>query len=112
MTEPPGDTETAQQALRHLRLAALIEGCTLVALVCIAVPLKHLAGIPVVSAILGPVHGIAFVAYIWLIVSTCHDLGWNRGELARLLVPAFIPFGTFFNIGFLRRKAAALPAAG
>lgn len=105
MTDTPSGTETAQQALRHLRLAALIEGCTLAALVCIAVPLKHLAGIPVVSAILGPVHGMAFVAYVWLIFSTRSQLGWTTGEMARLLIPAFIPSGTFFNIGFLRRKA-------
>ncbi|MBS4048828.1 MAG: DUF3817 domain-containing protein [Alphaproteobacteria bacterium] len=91
-----------------MRIAALIEGCTLVTLVCIAAPLKHLAGIPTASAILGPVHGIAFVAYIWLIFSTRRELGWTTGDLARLLVPAFIPFGTFFNVGFLNRKADAL----
>lgn len=102
------ETIPARQSLRQLRLAALIEGCTLVTLVCIAAPLKHLAGIPTASAILGPVHGIAFVAYIWLIFSTRRELGWTTGDLARLLVPAFIPFGTFFNIGFLNRKADAL----
>lgn len=104
------ETTPARQSLRHLRLAALIEGCTLAILVCIAAPLKHLAGIPTASAILGPVHGIAFVAYVWLIFSTRRELGWTTGDLARLLVPAFIPFGTFFNVGFLNRKAAALQA--
>lgn len=67
-----------------------------------------LAGIPVVSAIMGPVHGIAFVAYIWLIFSTRRELGWTTRELARLLIPAFIPFGTFFNVSFLNRKSVAL----
>ncbi len=98
----------ALQSLRDLRRAALIEGCTLVALVCVAVPLKHLAGIPAATAIMGPVHGIAFIAYVWLIFSTRRDLGWTSGDLVRLLVPAFIPFGTFFNVGFLNRKAVAL----
>jgi integral membrane protein len=97
----------AQQSLRHLRRAALIEGCTLVTLVCIAAPLKHFGDIPAVSAILGPIHGVAFVAYVWLIFSTRSQLGWSASEMARLLIPAFIPFGTFFNIGFLNRKAAA-----
>jgi integral membrane protein len=98
----------ARQSLCHLRRAALIEGCTLVALVCLAVPLKHLAGLPAAAAIIGPIHGIAFVAYVWLIFSTRRDLGWTTGDLARLLVPAFLPFGTFFNVGFLNRKAVAL----
>jgi integral membrane protein len=108
MTETPRNSEIAQQSLRHLRHAALIEGCTLVTLVCIAAPLKHLGSIPTASAIMGPIHGIAFIAYVWLIISTRRDLGWTPGELARLLVPAFIPFGTFFNVGFLNRKAVAL----
>ncbi len=108
MTETPGNTEIAQQSLRHLRHAAVIEGCTLVTLVCIAVPLKHLAGIPAATAIMGPIHGIAFIAYVWLIFSTRRDLGWTTRDLMRLLVPAFIPFGTFFNVGFLNRKAVAL----
>lgn len=108
MTETPGKSEIAQQSLCHLRRAALIEGCTLVTLVCIAVPLKHLGGLPTATAIMGPIHGIAFVAYVWLIFSTRRDLGWTTGDLARLLVPAFIPFGTFFNVGFLNRKAVAL----
>lgn len=102
------ETALAPQSLRQLRIAALIEGCTLVTLICIAAPLKHLAGIPVASAIMGPVHGIAFVAYVWLIFSTRRELGWSTGEIARLLIPAFIPFGTFFNVGFLNRKGAAL----
>lgn len=81
-------------------------------LVCIAAPLKHLAGIPTVSAIMGPIHGIAFVAYIWLMFSTRSQLGWTTGEMLRLLVPAFIPSGTFFNVAFLRRKAVKLDALG
>lgn len=107
--DPPRDSRAvAMQALRHLRLAALIEGTTLATLVCIAMPLKYAAGIPQATAIMGPVHGIAFVAYVWLIVSTRADLHWRGAELARLLIPAFIPFGTFFNVGFLNRKAASL----
>lgn len=102
------ETTPARQSLRQLRLAALIEGCTLVTPVCIAAPLKHLAGIPAASAIMGPIHGIAFVAYVWLIISTRHELGWINSELAWLLVTALIPFGTFFNVGFLNRKAAVL----
>lgn len=105
-----GTMTAARQALRQLRSAALIEGCTLAILICIAVPLKHLAGIPAATAIVGPIHGIAFVAYVWLIVSTRDQLGWSRAETMRLLLPAFIPFGTFFNVGFLNRKDATLAA--
>lgn len=112
ISDTSGPSALVQEALRHLRMAAMIEGCTLAVLVCIAAPLKHLAGIPTVSAIMGPVHGIAFVAYVWLIFSTRCQLGWTTGETLRLLVPAFIPFGTFFNVTFLRRKGLSLDAPG
>ena len=48
-------------------------------LVCIAVPLKHTFGVPQATAIMGPIHGVAFV-----------------------------PFGAFFNVGWLKRREAAL----
>lgn len=105
-----GTMTEARQALRQLRAAALIEGCTLVMLICIAVPLKHLGGIPAATAIMGPIHGIAFVAYAWLIFSTRAQLGWTGAETVRLLLPAFLPFGTFFNVVFLSRKDATLAA--
>lgn len=108
MTDPSTLTPTAASAriaLRQLRHAALIEGCTLVVLVCLGMPLKHLGGIPQATAILGPIHGIAFIAYLWLVFSSRGLLGWTGAEMARLVIPAFIPFGTFFNIGFLRRRS-------
>lgn len=107
-----GTVSMAQAALRQIRIAALIEGTTLVALVCIGVPLKYGAGIPAVTTVLGPVHGVAFVAYLWLVFSTRAEIGWRRAELARLAVPAFIPFGTFFNMPFLRRKQAQISRPG
>lgn len=111
MTDTSGtsgqNAELARQALRHLRIGALIEGTTLVTLVCIAMPLKYGAGITQATAIMGPIHGIAFVAYVWLIFSTRAELKWSNADFARLFIPAFIPFGTFFNVGFLKRRAEA-----
>ena len=48
-----------RNALRNLQYLSLLEATTLVVLVCVAVPLKHLAGYPVAVSIMGPVHGIA-----------------------------------------------------
>ena len=100
--------------LRRLRFASLFEGATLGVLVCVAVPLKHLAGVPVAIAIMGPIHGIAFIVYVWLSIyvlsggSVLSGGDWRRADAARLLVPAFIPFGALYTIGFLRAKEAAL----
>lgn len=102
--------EVEQAQLRRLRVVSLIEGTTLVLLVCIGAPLKHLAGWPTVSSILGPVHGLVFLAYLWTVVETVSGGGWSGREIARLVAVAFVPFGSFTNGSFLKRKAASFTA--
>ncbi len=51
--------------LRRLEFASLIEGSTLVILVFVAVPLRHLAGWRGATAAMGRVHGLAFLIYLW-----------------------------------------------
>ena len=113
MNAMPGDPtrEDIEQAqLRRLHAVSWIEGTTLATLVCIAVPLKHLAGWPLVSSALGPVHGLAFLAYLWTVVETVSGGGWSKREIARLVAVAFVPFGGFTNGSLLRRKAASFAA--
>ena len=98
------------RSMRRLRIAALIEGTTLVALTGIAVPLKHLADVPVAVSVLGPLHGMAFIAYLWLVAATVSDGGWSRREICVTVVSSLVPFGAFLAAGLLKRKAAALAA--
>lgn len=83
-----------------------MEGSTLVLLVFVAMPLKHLAGWPAVVTVLGPVHGLAFLFYVLTAIETVVAGGWTRGEIARLALTAFIPFGGIANLPFLLRKDA------
>lgn len=94
--------------LKRLELFSIIEATTLVLLVCVAVPLKHVYDWPLGSRILGPVHGIAFLAYSWTVLQTVAAGGWRRRDITRLLVVAFLPFAGYFNIAWLRRKSEAL----
>jgi integral membrane protein len=91
-----------------LRAVALIEGGTLIALVLVAVPLKRLAGFDGAVTIIGPVHGAAFLVYLYAVVEA-----WGAGELtgwlaARALAAAMVPFGTWLNDRALSRRAAVL----
>lgn len=97
----------------RLRHAALCEGATLVLLLAVAVPLKHLAGHAGVVSVMGPVHGMAFLYYLWTITSNVSAEDWTRTEVAQLIGCAMLPFGAWFSIGLIRRKAAAIarPAA-
>ncbi|MFD0391245.1 DUF3817 domain-containing protein [Tistrella bauzanensis] len=92
--------------LRRLRLASMIEGTTLVLLICVAVPLKHLWGVPEATRIMGPIHGLAFLAYLWVVTTVLSAGGWRRGEAVWLVLAAFIPFGAITVAILLRRKGA------
>jgi integral membrane protein len=96
-----------QTQLRQLTIASLLEATTLLVLVFVAVPLKHVAGLPLATAIVGPIHGLAFLFYLWTVFDTVTEGGWTRAETARLVATAFVPFGGFFNLPLLRRKQLA-----
>lgn len=94
--------------LRRLEILSIVEATTLVLLVCVAVPLKHLFAWPIGSQILGPVHGLAFLVYGWTALQTVAGGGWRGREVVRLFIVAFVPFAGYFNIAWLRRRAEAL----
>lgn len=100
------DLERTQ--LKRLEALSIIEATTLVLLVFIAVPLRHLWGWPYGSKLLGPIHGIAFLAYIWTAIQTVAGGGWHQREVVRLLLVAFVPFGGYANIRWLRERARTI----
>ncbi len=87
-----------------LRIVALIEAVAFLLLLFVAVPLKHLAGIPEPVLILGPVHGIAFLAYVWLIGREAVERGWPSGRAIRLAIAGLIPLAPFFIVRSLRSE--------
>jgi integral membrane protein len=97
-------SDTHLYRLRHLRLASLAEGATMLLLLLVAVPLKRMADLPLAVSIMGPLHGFAFVIYGFMVPRA---LFWRRvtlTEAAQLFVAAFIPFGAYMLGGLFRRK--------
>ena len=105
---PPGDPA----AWIALRAASLVEAGTLAALFLIAVPMKHLAGISVATQVMGPIHGAAFLFYIWALLQATSQGGWRAMEVARMLLVACIPLAGFLNQPWLARKLRALHERG
>ena len=95
--------------LRYLRLCALLESTTLLLLLGVAVPLKHLAAWPLGVSIMGPIHGAAFVLYVWRLSTTASYAAWPARLTARLLVAALIPFGGLLVARYLRQQKEAQP---
>ena len=97
-------------SLKFLRRAGLIEGVTTLALFFVAMPLKYMFGFPSAVSIMGAIHGVAFLGYLIAMLMAVSGKGWSLLEIARTFFAAVIPFGTFLNDGFLKRKQDALAA--
>lgn len=93
-------------SLRLLRLSALAEAATLLVLLCLAVPLKYLADVPAATRVVGPVHGMAFLAFVWVIIQSLSAGEISARDAVRLLVGAFIPFGGVVNERWLATRGA------
>jgi integral membrane protein len=91
-----------------LRVASLLEAATLAALVLIAVPMKYLANIGVATRIMGPIHGAAFLFYLWALLQMTSIGGWRPVEVLRMFLVACIPLAGFLNQPWLTRKLRAL----
>jgi integral membrane protein len=102
--DAPQPAQSSQ--LRTLRIASALEACSLVVLLFIAVPLKHLGGWPQATSFMGPLHGLTFLFYLYMVVETVSAGDWTWRETARLILVAFIPFGGFTNLAWLKRRAS------
>ncbi len=100
----------SMNGLKWIWLACLLEGGTLILLVCVAVPIKYGMEYPAFTSVMGPIHGFAFLSYIWLLIRTSSERNWPSGDIAKLFVMAMVPFGVLISERFFRRQAAPLSA--
>ncbi|EFK56153.1 DUF3817 domain-containing protein [Sphingobacterium spiritivorum] len=81
----------------RLRLLALLEGFSLLILVFIAVPLKYIFHDPDWVRLIGPVHGVLFLLFIFNTLRVGVEENWKFKETTwKVLIACIIPFGTFY----------------
>ncbi len=80
----------------RLRIAALIEGVTCIALYLIAMPLKYGAGIESAVRIPGMIHGVFFIAYLLLLLPVFKQQKWSFSTLLICGLASVVPFMTFW----------------
>lgn len=84
-------------SIGRLRLIAYLEGISLLILIFIAVPLKYGMDDPTYTKILGPVHGVLFLLFIFNTLSVGIEYQWRFRETTwKVILACFIPFGTFY----------------
>lgn len=89
--------------MRTLRWVAPIEATTFLALL-VASYIKHQGDGATGVSILGPIHGILFLAFVWLVLALRREQGWSTATTAWLLVGAVVPFGGYVVDWWLLRQ--------
>ncbi|MVM38265.1 DUF3817 domain-containing protein [Spirosoma sp. HMF3257] len=81
----------------RLRLLGLLEGISLLLLIGIAVPAKHIFGDPTLVKAIGPVHGILFLLFVFNTISVGVEYQWKfKTTTWKVLLACLVPFGTFY----------------
>lgn len=82
-------------ALLRYRVMAYVTGVLLIGLVCVGVPLKYLAGEPIVVETIGQAHGIMYMVYLVMSYDLGRRCGWPLGRLGLVMLAGTIPFVSF-----------------
>lgn len=93
---------------RSFRLTALAEATSFLALL-VATYVKYGQDEPIGVEILGPVHGLLFVAYVLLALKLASRARWGGRTTVLVLAGAVLPFGGYVVDRWLARRSVGLP---
>jgi integral membrane protein len=79
---------------RWFRLVALVEAISWLALI-VATVVKYAADAPLGVHVLGPIHGVLFLAYVILALEVRRRLSWDGRTLLLVLAESIVPGGGF-----------------
>jgi integral membrane protein len=72
-------------------------------------PLKYLAGKPEMVRIVGMVHGLLFVLYIFNVIQAKIEYDWSKKTMLLSVIASVMPFGPFVADAKLYRDASTAP---
>ena len=91
--------------VKIVRLLAMIEGISLITLLFVAMPLKYHYALPVAVTVVGWVHGMLWIVFLFYVSRASQALNWNDRFLFQLVLSSVIPFGMIFMDRRLKQKS-------
>ena len=91
--------------LRNFGYVALTEATTFLLLLG-ASYMKRAHDEPIGVEILGPIHGILFIAYVVMALALRDQCGWSGKTTLLILLGAVVPFGGYFVDRWLERNTS------
>jgi integral membrane protein len=78
-------------ALLRYRIMAYVVGTGLVILACVGVPLQYAGHNDSIVAIVGPIHGFAYIVYLAVGYDMARRVRWSFRQLLPVVLAGFIP---------------------
>jgi integral membrane protein len=99
----------ATKSVNQFRLVSMLEGVSYLLLLGIAMPVKYLGDEPILVRVIGPIHGVLFIAYI---VALGRAMAGAPAIIPNVraaiyFVASLLPFGAFFVEAQLRKLTRA-----
>ena len=94
--------------LTWLRRAGIAEGISFLLLLCIAMPLKYFFKQPMAVTVVGWIHGILFVAFLFLAWEVKTDRNKSAKWFGTAFLASILPAGTFFFDKKLKQEEAII----
>lgn len=94
--------------IQRFRMTALAEGSSFLILLCIAMPMKYVMGMPRVVTVVGAIHGILFLLYIGQLAKLRNTYQWDNRFSFQAFLASLLPFGPFVFDKYLREKEPLL----
>lgn len=92
------------------RIVALLEAVSFLALLAATIFHRVLDGSDVGVSVLGPIHGMLFLAYVLLALLVREEQGWSVGQTILVLVLSALPFGAVYVHNKMVREPASTTA--
>lgn len=97
-------TETKKQKkMGYFRKIGYLEGASLLILLFIAMPLKHIYGYPYPVRVIGSIHGALFILYVGMLAYISSENNWPTKKSMQGFLGAVLPFGTFYFDRILKK---------
>ena len=90
--------------LGRLRAIGLSEAVSFLLLLGVAMPLKYWAGLPLAVRVVGSLHGLLFVAFLFALFRVTVERAWPFKRWLSALISSIVPFGTFVFDRSLKRE--------
>ena len=89
-------TSLLSTTIGRLRIVAFLEGISFLVLLGIAMPLKYMASNPAPVRVVGMIHGVLFLGYIFFLIMAWAEYRWSLTKSFLAFLASLVPFGTFY----------------